>query len=218
MNKITVLLVDDHAVVRAGFNMLLSMSDNIVVVAEAERGESVCQLYQDNKPDVVVLDLSMPGIGGLECIRRLRGRDPCAKILVFSVHDEAVYVSRALDAGASGYISKNSAPEILVEAIQYIAAGNRFIEPALATRCSLTVNQRPDEIDYQDLIGQLTSKEFDVLCLLAKGLTNHKIAEAMCMSYKTVANYSTQIKAKFNVATITELTHIALALGILKNQ
>ncbi|MFZ2312428.1 MAG: response regulator transcription factor, partial [Methylobacter sp.] len=115
-NRIKVILVDDHAVVRAGFRLLLSTEDSIEVIAEAERGEAACQLYLEQRPDVMVLDLSMPGIGGLESIRRICNRDSTARILVFSVHDEMVYVDRAMNAGAKGYITKNSAPGILVEA------------------------------------------------------------------------------------------------------
>ena len=109
---IKVILVDDHAVVRAGFRMLLSTEQTIEVIAEAERGEAACQLYLDKQPDVMVLDLSMPGIGGLESIRRICNRDSKAKILVFSVHDEWVYVERAMNAGAKGYITKHAHPDI----------------------------------------------------------------------------------------------------------
>jgi len=109
-NKIKVILVDDHAVVRAGFRMLLAASESIVVIAEAERGEQAIQLAQEQAVDVIVMDLSMPGLGGLETIRRICLRDEQARILVFSVHDEMVYVDRAMAAGAKGYISKNSAP------------------------------------------------------------------------------------------------------------
>jgi len=213
VTKITVLLVDDHAIVRAGFRMLLAATDNIEIIAEAERGEAACQLCLEKQPDVVVLDLSMPGIGGLECIRRLCTRDPQAKILVFSVHDESVYVSRALEAGAKGYITKNSAAEILVDAIQAIAQGTCYIEPGLAQQAS----NQPPEIDYQTLLNSLSPKEFDVFCLLAKGLTTHKIADELCLGYKTVANYGTQIKTKFKAATVAELAHIATALGIIRS-
>jgi two-component system, NarL family, invasion response regulator UvrY len=209
MQKISIILVDDHAIVRTGFRMLLAATDQIEIIAEAERGETACQLYLEKKPDVVVLDLSMPGIGGLECARRIRSRDPLAKILVYSVHDEGVYVSRAIEAGAKGYITKSSAPEILVDAIQLIATGGLYIEPGLAS-------SQPAEVDYKSLMGTLTPKEFDVFCLLAKGLTNHKIANELCLGYKTVANYGTQIKNKFNASTVAELAHIATALGILK--
>jgi two-component system, NarL family, invasion response regulator UvrY len=213
MKKISVILVDDHAVVRAGFRMLLASANTIEVVAEAERGEVACQLYLEKQPSVVVLDLSMPGIGGLECIRRIYGRDPQAKILVFSVHDESVYVRRAIEAGAKGYITKNSAPEILVDAIQKIAAGGIYIEAGLEKTSRIHQN----EADYKNLINTLTPKEFDIFCLLAKGLTTHKIANELCLGYKTVANYGTQIKNKFNASTVAELAHIATALGIIKN-
>jgi two-component system, NarL family, invasion response regulator UvrY len=213
MKKINVLLVDDHAVVRAGFRMLLASTATIEIVAEADRGETACQLYLEKQPDVVVLDLSMPGIGGLEAIRRICNRDPLAKILVFSVHDESVYVSRAMEAGAKGYITKNSASEILVDAIQKIAAGDIYIEPGLEKTSRIHHN----ELDYKNLINTLTPKEFDIFCLLAKGLTTHKIAGELCLGYKTVANYGTQIKSKFHAETVAELAHIATALGIIKN-
>lgn len=215
MKKISVLLVDDHAVVRAGFRMLLASTSTIEIVAEAERGEAACQLYLEKQPDVVVLDLSMPGIGGLECLRRICNRDPLAKILVFSVHDESVYVSRAIAAGAKGYITKNSAPEILVDAIQNIAAGGMYIEPSLE---KIGFMHKAEDVDYKNLIDTLTPKEFDVFCLLAKGLTTHKIADELCLGYKTVANYGTQIKSKFNASTVAELAHIANALGITESR
>ena len=209
---IKVILVDDHAVVRAGFRMLLLTAEYIEVIAEAERGEQACQLYLDMRPDVMVLDLSMPGIGGLESIRRICGRDAAARILVFSVHDESVYVNRALNAGAKGYITKNSAPVILVEAIQKIADGDIYIEQGL-------MKNRPalnHENAYRALIESLSVKEFDVFLLLAKGLTVQKAAHELCLGYKTVANYGTQIRSKLNVATVAELAHIAMVLGVIK--
>ena len=191
--------------------MLLSSTENIAIVAEADRGEAACQLYIEKKPDVVVMDLSMPGIGGLECIRRIRNRDPQAKILIFSVHDELVYLNRAIEAGALGYITKNSAPEILIDAILQIAVGNLYIESGLAKP-----GKYLSEIDYHVIINSLSPKEFDIFRLLSKGMTAHKIAEELCLSYKTVANYGTQIKIKFNVSTVAELAHIATAFGIIK--
>jgi two-component system invasion response regulator UvrY len=212
-DKIKVILVDDHAVVRAGFRMLLSAEAGIDVIAEAERGEQACQLYMEQQPDVLVLDLSMPGIGGLETIRRICSRDSSAKILVFSVHDETVYVDRAINAGAKGYITKNSAPGILVTAIQKIAAGEMYIEQGLMKN----MPQQSKEADYQTIIDTLSPREFDVFLLLAKGLTAHKIAEELCLGYKTVANYGTQIRSKLNVSSVAELAHIAIVLGVMKN-
>lgn len=212
-DRLKVILVDDHAVVRAGFRMLLSTEADIDVIAEAERGEQACQLYVEQQPDVVVLDLSMPGIGGLESIRRICNRDSNAKILVFSVHDERVYVDRAMNAGAKGYITKNSAPDILVTAIQQIAAGEIYIEQGLTKNMPFQNN----ETDYQTIVDSLSAREFDVFLLLAKGLTAHKIADELCLGYKTVANYGTQIRSKLKVSSVAELAHIAMALGIMKN-
>ncbi len=216
MNNITILLIDDHAIVRAGFRLLLEATKGITIVAEAERGEMASQLFIEKQPDVIVMDLSMPGIGGLEAIRRLCGRHSEAKVLVFSVHDESVYVSRALAAGAKGYITKSSAPDLLAQAIQRIAAGYCYVEPSLAEKMPQPGKQ-PLAIDYKGLINALSPREFDIFCLLAKGLTAHKIADELCLGYKTVANYGTQIKAKFAVNSVAELAQIATAFGILKN-
>ena len=216
---IRIILVDDHAVVRAGFQMLLATENTINVIAEAERGEQACQLYIEQQPDVVVLDLSMPGIGGLETIRRLCLRDNNAKILVFSVHDESVYVDRAINAGAKGYISKNSHPDILIEAIQNVAAGQLYIQQGLLKhQPPMSCDNLPrSEIDYKAIVESLSAREFDVFLLLAKGYTVHKIASELCLGYKTVANYGTQIKGKLKVFTIAELVHIAILLGMIKN-
>jgi DNA-binding NarL/FixJ family response regulator len=212
-SKIKVILVDDHAVVRAGFRMLLSTTDNIDVIAEAERGEVACQLYLEQQPDVMVLDLSMPGIGGLDSIHRICNLDSNARILVFSVHDEMVFVDRAMKAGAKGYITKNSAPNILVKAIQKIAAGEIYVEQGLMRG----LPRQDCECEFKTTIDRLSAREFDVFLLLAKGLTAHKIADELCLGYKTVANYSTQIKSKLKVSTVAELTHIAMTQGLMNN-
>ena len=208
--KIKVLLVDDHAVVRAGFRLLLSSDENISVVAEAERAERALNLYAEFQPDIVITDLSMPGIGGLELIRRLKQRDENVKVLVFSIHDEAVYVERAMNAGAMGYITKNSAADIMLEAIYMIAADSLYVEAGLISEHNLTTQV----LTPQTVLNGLSVREFDIFCLLAKGLTAHEIAEQLCLSYKTIANYSTQIKNKFNVSSVVELAHIAIALGL----
>lgn len=211
INKIKVLLVDDHTVVRAGFKLLLSSASDIKVIAEAERGEQALMRYNENQPDIVVMDLSMPGIGGLECIRRICQRDADAKILVFSIHDENVYIDRAMNAGAKGYISKNSAAEIMLEAIYDIAAGKSYIEAGLKRQTFLNT----ELIASQNIVSSLNAREFDILCLLAKGLSGHEISEQLCLSYKTIANYTTQIKNKFNVSSVVELAHIAIALKLI---
>jgi DNA-binding NarL/FixJ family response regulator len=215
---IKIILVDDHAIVRKGFQMLLATESSINVIAEAERGEQACQLYSELKPDVVVLDLSMPGIGGLETIRRICHRDSNAKILVFSVHDESVYIDRAICAGAKGYISKNAHPDSLIAAIQTVAAGDLYIEQGLIKQQIPSSNESlPTGEDYKAIVESLSAREFDVFLLLAKGYTAHKIADELCLGYKTVANYGTQVKSKLKVSTVAELVHIAILLGMIKN-
>ena len=212
--KITVMLVDDHAVVRAGYRLLLSQSGLIEIVREAERGEEACQLYAECKPDVVVMDLSMPGMGGLAAIRRILARDPEARILAFSIHDEAVYAERALDAGACGYITKSCAPEVLVEAVLAVAHNENYIEAEIAQR-----------LDKKKAAGQgaaanlktLSAREFDVFCLLAQGRTPREIAGELRLSYKTTSNYSTLIKSKLGVNTTAEMARLALQQGIFKD-
>jgi two-component system invasion response regulator UvrY len=209
-SKIKVMLVDDHMVVRAGFKLLLSASDSIEVIAEASRGEEAIQLYSQLQPDIVVMDLSMPGIGGLETIRRIVQRDHEALLLVFSVHHEQVYVSRAISAGAKGYITKNSAPVIINEAIMAILQGDCYIEQGL-------IKQSPTAepiSDYHAIIQQFSPREFDVFKGLSQGLTVEKLALQLCLGKKTVANYATQVKKKLHVDTATELAHIAVSLGI----
>ena len=209
-DKIKIILVDDHAVVRAGFRMLLAAGDSIEVIGEAERGEQAIQLYQELRPDMLVMDLSMPGIGGLETIRRIVQRDADARILVFSVHHEQVYVSRALNAGAQGYITKNSAPEILSAAIEVIMRGQCYVERGLIKHSG----EEAEHNDHQAIIAEFSPREFDVFGLLAQGLTVHKIADQLCLGHKTVANYATQIKKKLGVDTTAELAHIAVNLGM----
>lgn len=203
--KIRVLMVDDHAVVRAGYRMLLKNSEDIEVVAEAENGEQACRCYIDSKPDIVVMDLSLPGIGGIEAIRRIVARDPDARILVFSMHESTVFVEQALQAGARGYITKSSAPEVLIEAIRKLAAGQLHLDPDISQRLA-----------YQKVRGKdtpfsnLSTREFEIFCLLAEGLNTSEIAKRLSLSYKTVANYSTQIKSKLNVSTVAEIARLAI--------
>lgn len=210
--KISVLLVDDHAVVRAGYKTYLALSNQIGQIYEADRGETACQLYIQHLPDLVVMDLSMPGIGGFETIRRLLVRDPSCKILVFSIHNELVYVSRAIKAGAKGYITKNSIPETLVTAACKISQGGTYVEPELAQQLAVSLAMDQDE---SERIKQLSPREFDVFCLLANGYTVRKAAEKLCLSYKTVCNHGTSIKEKLGVETLTELTLLASRQGLI---
>lgn len=209
---LSVLLVDDHALLRAGMRVLLSTTDHIHLLGEASKGEQAVQLYQQLRPAIVIMDLSMPGIGGLEAIRRILAHDPDAKILVFSVHHEQIFVSRALQAGAKGYITKNSAPRLLLEAIDAIMHNQTYIEDGLV---STTETTQPN--DYEAILAAFSPREFDVYRLLAEGLTVNAIADQLYLQQKTVSNYATQIKKKLGVNTFTELARIATSLGLLKH-
>ena len=171
-NKIRVLLVDDHAVVRAGYQMLLQNTDDIEVVSEAESGEQACKHYVDTNPDVVVMDLSMPGIGGLEAIRRIIARDADAKILVFSMHESTIFVEQALQAGARGYITKSSAPEALIDAIRELAAGKSHIDSEIAQQLAFK-KAKGEDTPFSDL----STREFEIFCLLAEGLNTSEISK-----------------------------------------
>ncbi len=213
MPNISVMLVDDHAVVRAGYRLLLSQCDDITVAHETGRGEEACRLHAEARLDVIVMDINLPGIGGLASIRRICARDSDAKILAFSIHDEPLCVMRALEAGARGYISKTCAPEILVEAVVEIAAGASYIEPEIAQR--LAAQRFVGAAAATDL-NSLSAREFDVFCLLAGGHTAREAADELCLGYKTVANYVTGLKRKLNVNTTAEMARIAYQYGILK--
>ena len=209
--KIRVLLADDHAVVRAGYQMLLKKSEDIEVVAEAETGELAVRAYTDHQPDVVVIDLTMPGMGGLEAIRRIIARDSGANILVFSMHEDTVFVEQALQAGARGYITKSSAPETLLEGIRKVAAGQTHLDSEVAQRLAIQKTR-----DKDTPFSNLSTREFEIFCLLAEGLNTSEIAKRLSLSYKTVANYSTQIKNKLDVTTVTEVARLAIRHNIVK--
>lgn len=215
--KIKVLLVDDHTVVRAGFRMLLSSEDFIGDIVDIERGELAIKEYQNFQPDVVVMDLSMPGIGGLETIRRLYKHDPNILILVYSIHDETIYVERAIAAGAKGYVSKNSAAEVLAKAVAIIASGECYIEQGLIPELNDIRFSENENENLNSTLNALSPREFDVFLLLSKGLTAHEIADQLSLSYKTICNYNTQIKNKLNAHTSADLAHIGMMHNIRPN-
>ena len=209
--RIKVLLVDDHAVVRAGYRTLLEGNAAIEVVAEAESGEAAIKQFIERAPDLVVMDLSLPGIGGLEAIRRLIARQDDARILVFSMHEDTVFVEQALQAGARGYIGKSSAPNVLVEAVKQIAAGSVYLDPNIAQRLAFQKTR-----GASSPFSGLSSREFEIFCLLAEGRTVADIAKRLSLSGKTVANYATQIKGKLEVASIAEMARLAIRNGFIE--
>ena len=209
---IRVLLADDHAVVRMGFRLLLQSNPGIAVIAEADCGESACQLHMEFSPDVIVMDLAMPGMGGLEALRRIRARDPQAKVLALSAHDDLMHARRTLQEGALGFLSKRSAPETLLEAVVTIAAGRRYLDPALAQKLALS------EFDggSRPLVEQLSEREFEVFVRLAGGATVQRIAQDLKLSPSTVGTHLYNIKQKLGVANQSELTLIAIRHGLIE--
>lgn len=210
---ISVMLVDDHAVVRMGFRLLLDGSPDIRVVAEAESGEDAVRRVQEVKPQVVVMDLSMPGIGGLEALSRILARDPAAKILVLTAHEDAMHAKRVLKAGALGYLSKRSAPEALIQAIRQVMQGRTFLEPAIAQE--LAVQQVTGE---RTPIDMLSEKEFKVFLALAKGQSVADIAEVMSLSPRTIGTHLYNIKQKLGASNSAELAIIAMRHGLMDPQ
>ncbi len=203
---IRVLLVDDHAVVRMGFRLLLQSQPSMSVIAEADSGEAACQRYLELKPDVIVMDLAMPGMGGLEAVRRILAHDTQARILTLSAQDDPMHARRALREGALGFLSKRSAPEALLEAVSAVAAGQRFIDRSLAQKLAL------DEIQgsAKSVIERLSEREFDVFIRLARGATVQRIAEDLRLSPSTVGTHLYNVKQKLQVNNQSELTLIAI--------
>jgi len=206
---IRVMLADDHAVVRAGYRFLLENVPGIEVVAEAASGEEALAWFGQYQPDVLVVDLSMPGIGGLETIRRLRQRQPDARILVCSMHENPALVENALQAGVSGYISKNSSPEVLVAAVRKIAAGAIYIDAELAQNLVVQHSR-----EGGSPLAALSTREMQILCMFAEGKTVEVIAETLSLSSKTISNYLTQIKEKLQVGSHAELVRLAISMGL----
>lgn len=208
-----ILLVDDHAVVRQGYASLLTALLLEVTVTEADSGENALQQVGDEVPNLVVLDLGLPGISGLETCRRLRQRFPLLPVLVFSMHDEVALVRQALDAGASGYLTKRCAPDILVEAVRKVLAGQLFIEQPLATELAC---QRPSRMPARGCLAEMTPREMEIFIMLARGVSNREIAERLSISSKTVSNHMALLKGKLRVSSQAELVHIAINQGVLR--
>lgn len=208
---ISVMLVDDHTVVRTGFRLLLETTPDVRVVAEADSGEAACRRFDEVLPDIVVLDLFMPGIGGLETLRRLRARSHTAKMLALSAHDDVMHARRALRQGALGFLSKRTAPETLLEAVRTVAAGQRYIDPKLAQEIALA-----DMAGTASPLELLSEREFEVFMRLANGSAVQRIAAELNLSASTVGTHLYNIKQKLQVTNQAELTLVALRAGLIE--
>ena len=210
--KTTIVLVDDHAVVRAGVRRLLEQEPLFEVIGEAESGEKAYQILAELKPDVMVMDLSMPGMGGLEAIRRILMRYEKAKILVLSMHEDLSFANQALKLGAKGYLTKNTLADDLVKSIETVTQGDVFLSDEIAKKMamqSISGNQDP--------VHELSAREFEIFRLLAEGLDIDTIASTLNISSKTVSNYQTMIKQKLDINTPIELIRYAIKVGVIKN-
>jgi len=210
IKRIRVILVDDHNVVRSGLRRLLELGGDIEVVAEASNGEQACEIYGEFKTDVLVMDLSMPGIGGLEALRRILLLAPRAKVVIFSMHENITFAMQALSAGARGYVAKSGLADDLLLAVREAAVGRSYISPVIAQKIamqSISGEQNP--------MKQLSAREFEVFRLLAEGLSIDDIAGNLNISQKTVANYQTMLKQKLGISNAVELVRFAMRHGVI---
>ncbi len=228
MNKIRIMLVDDHKIVRAGLKTFLETQEGLEIVAEAGDGESAIQLALATKPDVTLMDITMPGMDGLEATRRLRSIYPECLVLALTVHDDKQYFMQMLAAGASGYITKQAAAEELVEAIHTIAAGNIYLQPALARwllddyqrLASQKTSSAPGPIQETNAnavsLDVLSQRERQVLEMIAQGASNLEIGQQLELSHKTIARHRERIMKKLNMHSRTELVKFAIRTGLVQ--
>ncbi len=209
MGGIEVLLVDDHAVVRAGYRRFLEGSAVVASVTEAGSADEGYAAFCERRPHVCVIDLSMPRVGGFELIRRIVRREPAARVLAFSMHEERLFAQQALQAGAMGYITKNSAPDTLIEAVERVHRGQHYLAPEIAP---LRAGEQPGAHG----LDVLSTKEFEIFRMIAQGITLGEIAAALSLSHKTVANYQSAIKEKLGAGTTAALVHMAIRAGVIR--
>jgi DNA-binding NarL/FixJ family response regulator len=202
-----ILIVDDHPVVRAGLRRLLATEAGCEI-REAADGREALSLFKAHRPAVVVLDLNLPGIGGLETIARLRSADPGARVLVLSMHDDPIHVTRALRAGAAGYVSKSAAPEEIITAVRRVANGHTYLEHEIAEELAFS------NLREQSPLQDLSSRDLEILRLLASGRSLPQIADTLGISYKTAANNCSQIKGKLGASGTADLVRIAIQCGL----
>jgi DNA-binding NarL/FixJ family response regulator len=210
---VTVLLVDDHAVVREGYRRLLERGGNIEVIGEADTADAALERFRELSPQVVVMDIALPGVSGVEAMRRMLVSNPATRVLMFSMYEDAIFANRALQAGASGYVTKASAPNVLVEAVLTVARGKPYlsaeIAQALAQRNAIAAPAPADA---------LSAREFEVLQLVVQGLSIGDIAKTLGLMPKTVSNHQSAIKQKLGAESAVQLVRIASRLGLVPQQ
>ena len=211
-SKITIMLVDDHAIVREGYRALLKKQENLEIVAEAVDGNEAYQRYKLHAPDVTIMDLSLPGQSGIETIARIKQRNPRVKILVFTMHQNPRFAVQAINAGALGYVTKSSPPDVLLIAIYDVNSGRRTLSPDIAQALALEKTGHETTV-----LESLTTREFEILRLLAEGTSKEEIAQTLNLSPKTVANCHYLIKSKIGVENDIELVHWAIKMDVIEH-
>jgi two-component system response regulator NreC len=213
---IRLLLVDDHEIVRAGLRMLFQAEAGMEIVGEASSGDEALQLVESLRPDVVIMDVAMPGMNGIEATRRIRATSPESGVLALTMHEDEQYFFAMLGAGASGYIPKRAAPDDLVSAVHAVSQGNVFLYTSLARYLMRDVLDKQEAATERDASESLTAREVEVLTLIAEGLTNRQIGEALVISPKTVDRHRENIMTKLNLHSRVELVKYAIEKGIIE--
>lgn len=215
MSKIKLLLADDHTVLRAGLKALFNAQPDMEVVAEASDGEEAIRMSRELSPDVVLMDISMPGISGFKATSEIRKQNPAVKILALTMHEDDSYLHQMLRAGADGYVPKKAADTELMAAIRASYRGEHFIHSSIASGLVTMARQQEPELLKNKGAGVLSQRETEVLQLLALGYTNQQIAEELCLSVKTVESYRARIKAKLGLEGRAHLVRYAIEIGLL---
>ena len=214
--KIKLLLVDDHAVVRLGMRMLFESEPDIQIIAEAENGREAIAAVKEFNPDIVLMDIGLPDMSGIEATRLIKEQSPKTSIVALTIHEDKEYFFKMLDAGASGYVPKRAAPEELITAIRTAAAGDVYLFPSMAKYLVKDYLSQQSQDKKEDNPDDLTQREQEVLVHLAEGATNSEIAENLVISPKTVARHRENIMRKLNMHSRTELVKYAIRKGIIR--
>ena len=207
---IKILIADDHAIVREGLKRIVAETADMVVADEATNGHEVLEKVRNNEYNVVILDISMPGRGGVDILKQLKGQKPHLPILILSMHPEEQYAVRVLKAGAAGYLTKESAPDELITAIKRVSRGRKYVSPSLAEKLAFDL-ERDTERPYHET---LSDREYQVLCMIASGKRVQEIAEELCLSVKTVSTYRSRILEKMKMKNNAELMRYAIKHGL----
>lgn len=215
MSKIRLLLVDDHQIVRAGLRMLFLAEPDMEIVGEVGSGDEALQAARDLKPDVIIMDVAMPGMSGIEATRRIKEASPDTAVLALTMHEDEQYFFEMLNAGASGYIPKRAAPDDLVSAIRVVSQGNVFLHSTLAKFLVKDFLDRTEPDSVPPVVVELTPREHEVLTYIAEGYTNREIAEALIISVKTVDRHRENIMQKLNLHSRVELVKYAIEKGLI---